>query len=94
MTGGWLAIGLGVGGICALTQRWAVSRLRSGPSIAGGLALAAGFLLRMGLTTALLIWASRHGLVAGLLAGLGLWLACWMGVLVTLSSQRAGKELV
>ena len=45
--------------------------------------VALGFVLRMGLTAALLVLASQHNLASGLLSFAGLWLARWTVILVT-----------
>jgi hypothetical protein len=90
----WLPIGITIGILNGLTLRWTVNRLRPDAALTGVPLVAAGFLLRMGLVTALLIFASQHGLVPGLLACTGLWLARWIIILVIWPPHRARKESV
>lgn len=89
----WLSAGLTIGILNGLTLHWTVSRLRPTISLVGVPLVAAGFLLRMGLATALLIVASQHGIMPCLLSFAGLWLARWMVLFVTLSSRQVSKEL-
>jgi hypothetical protein len=90
----WLPIGIITGILNGLTLRWTVGRLRSEISLAGVPLVAVGSLLRMGLATALLIFASQHGMIPCLLSFAGLWLARWMVILATLSLRQTSKELV
>jgi hypothetical protein len=88
----WLFAGLTIGILNGLTLRWTVGRLRSGTALIGVPLVALGGLLRLGLGTALLIFASQHGMTPCLLSFAGLWLARWIVILVILSPRRAWKE--
>jgi hypothetical protein len=90
----WLFAGLIVGILNGLTLRWTVGRLRSGTALTGVPLVALGVLLRLGLATALLIFASQHGMTPCLLAFTGLWLARWIIILVIWPPHRARKESV
>jgi hypothetical protein len=81
----WFMIGIAIGVLNGLTLRWTVGRLRSETSLTGVPLVAFGFLLRMGLNTALLILASQRGMTTCLLSFTGLWLARWTIILVTAS---------
>ena len=73
----WLFTGGVVGVLNGLTLWWTVARLRPGaPSLAVAWALG-GAILRWGLAVGLLISALQRGIVPGLLAFAGLWLARW-----------------
>ncbi len=87
----WFVIGIIIGTLNGLTLRWTVGRLRPETSLAGAPLVALGFLLRMGLATTLLILASQHGIVPALLAFIGLWLARWIVILVTVSPHLLAK---
>ncbi len=90
----WLFAGLIIGILNGLTLRWTVGRLRSGTILTGVPLVALGGLLRLGLATALLIFASQHGMTPCLLAFTGLWLARWIIILVIWPPHRARKESV
>jgi len=73
----WLFAGLMVGALNALTLWSSVARLRPA---APGRAVAwvlGGALLRLGLAVGVLIAALQRGVLPGLLAFAGLWLARW-----------------
>jgi hypothetical protein len=73
----WLFTGGAVGVLNGLTLWWTVARLRPGaPRHAVAWALG-GTMLRWGLAAGLLITALQRGIVPGLLAFAGLWLARW-----------------
>lgn len=73
----WLFTGGTIGILSGLTLWWTVGRLSPDvPSSAVFLAMG-GIMLRWGLATVLLIAALQHGIVSGLLAFAGLWLARW-----------------
>ena len=85
----WLSSGIVIGLLNGLTLRWTVRRLQPESSFIGVPLVAAGALLRLGLATALLVFAAQQGMASGLLAFAGLWLARWMFILGTMSrSQR------
>jgi hypothetical protein len=73
----WLFVGGAVGALHALTLWWTVAHLR--PESAGrALARAwGGALVRWTTAAGMLIVALQHGIVPGLLAFAGLWLARW-----------------
>jgi len=73
----WLFAGGAVGVLNALTLRWAVGRLRPAASRHVVLWVAGSALLRWGLVAGVLIAALQRGIVPGLLAFVGLWLARW-----------------
>lgn len=79
----WLLIGIATGILNGLMLRWTVGRLRPETSLVGVPLVAFGFLLRMGLATALLVLASQRGMTTCLLSFAGLWLARWATILVT-----------
>lgn len=89
----WLSTGLTIGILNGLTLRWTVSRLRPETALVGAPLVALGGLLRLGLATALLVFASQHGIIPCLLSFAGLWLARWMVILFTLSHRQVSKEL-
>jgi hypothetical protein len=85
----WLSSGILVGIAGGLTLRWTVHQLHPDTSLIGVPLMAAGVLLRLGLATALLVFAAQQGMASGLLAFVGLWLARWVFILGTISrSQR------
>ncbi|HEC35485.1 MAG TPA: hypothetical protein ENI39_03000 [Anaerolineae bacterium] len=80
----WLLAGLAVGVLNGLTLWSSVARLR--PDVSGRAVawILAGALLRLSLAASLLIVALQRGVLPGLLACAGLWLArwglvCWLG---------------
>jgi hypothetical protein len=80
-----LFIGGAVGTLNVLTLRWTVARLRPGAPRHAAAWILGGALLRWGFIAGLLIAALQRGLVPGLLAFAGLWLAqwgmvCWTGL--------------
>ena len=81
----WLPIGILIGVFNGLTLRWTVNRLWPDTSLANVSLVALGFLLRLALATGLLVVVFQHGIVPGLLAFAGLWLARWVVIFVTLS---------
>lgn len=83
----WLPIGIIIGTLNGLILRWTINRLRPDTALISLPLMTLGFLLRMGSITALLVFASQHGLAPGLLAGAGLWLARWISVGITLPSR-------
>ncbi|MBN1811591.1 MAG: hypothetical protein JXA14_07130 [Anaerolineae bacterium] len=87
----WLSTGLTIGILNGLTLRRTINLLRPETSLASVPLMALGFLLRMGFVTALLVFASQHGLVPGLLACTGLWLARWITMIITLSPRPLAR---
>jgi hypothetical protein len=75
MIGLWLLAGGVVGGLNSLNRWWTVARLRADMQISPLLLTLGGMALRLALVAALLIAGLRHGIVPGLLAFAGLWLA-------------------
>ena len=73
----WLFAGGAVGTLNALTLWRSVARLRSDVSGRAVAWVLAGALLRLGLAASLLIVALQRGILPGLLAFAGLWLARW-----------------
>jgi len=73
----WLFAGLAVGALNGLTLWNSVARLR--PDVSGRAVawILGGALLRLGLASSLLIVALQRGILPGLLAFAGLWLARW-----------------
>ena len=84
----WLSGGILIGILNGATLRWTVHRLHPDTSLVGVPLVAAGSLLRLGLATALLVFAAQYGIASGLLAFAGLWLARWMFILDTMSRNR------
>jgi hypothetical protein len=86
----WLFTGGAVGVLNGLTLWWTVARLRPGaPRRAVAWALG-GVMLRWGLAASLLITALQRGIVPGLLAFAGLWLARWgMACWLTLGQKSS-----
>lgn len=84
----WLLAGCAVGALNGLILWWAVGRLR--PDVPRNTVawVLAGALLRWTIVAALLIGALQHGIVPGLLAFAGLWLARW-GMVYWLGFGRA-----
>lgn len=77
----WLLAGGAIGALNGASRRWTVARLRpEAPRDALGLVWG-GLALRWGLVAALLIIALQRGVVAGLLAFVGLSLARWVMVI-------------
>lgn len=83
----WLPIGITAGILNGLTLRWTVDRLRPDAVLIGAPLIAMGFVLRLGLSAGLLATALQRGIVPGLLACAGLWLARWLVVYVALSPR-------
>ena len=73
----WLFAGLAVGALNGLTLRNSVARLRPGVPGRAVAWILGGALLRLGLAASLLIVALQRGILPGLLAFAGLWLARW-----------------
>jgi len=86
----WLFAGLAVGALNGLTLWSSVARLR--PDVPGRAVawILGSALLRWGLTGGLLIAALQHGVVPGLLAFVGLWLARWGIVCKGVGSMKYG----
>ncbi len=74
----WLVAGALVGWVSILTQVWLVARLCPRTPRQGLWLLLGGMLLRWALIAGLLSVALRQGIVAGLLAFAGLWMARWV----------------
>ena len=87
----WLLAGGLVGIANGLTRWWTVSRLRREMRLSP-LALVWGVLiLRLALVAALLILGLRRGIIPGLLAFAGLWLARW-GTVIWSGALRRPEE--
>jgi len=73
----WLFAGGAVGALNGLTLWWTVGRLR--PDVSGRAVawILGGALLRWGLIAGLLVAALQRGVLPGILAFAGLWLARW-----------------
>ena len=73
----WLFAGLAVGALNGLTLRNSVARLR--PNVSGHTVawILGGAILRLGLAAGLLVVALQRGILPGILAFAGLWLARW-----------------
>ena len=91
----WLFVGGAVGTLNALTLWWGVGCIRpEAPHRAVAWALG-GALLRWTVVAGVLIVALQQGIVPGLLAFSGLWLArwgttCWLGLRPSLSGVSDG----
>ena len=73
----WLFTGGSIGVLNGLSLRWMVARLRPEVPCRAVAWAMGGVLLRWGLTAILLIIALQEGILPGLLAFAGLWLARW-----------------
>jgi len=73
----WLFAGLVVGALNGLTLWWTVARLQPHAPGHGVAWILGSTLLRWGLAAGLLIAALQRGILPGLLAFAGLWLARW-----------------
>ena len=73
----WLLAGGIVGTANALTRWWTVSHLRTGMRLSPVSLVWGGFFLRLALVTGLLSLGLSRGILPGLLAFAGLWLARW-----------------
>jgi hypothetical protein len=73
----WLFSGGTVGVLNGLGLGWTVSRLHPDTSSQGVVLTMVGMIARWSLTAGLLIAALQHGIMSGLLAFVGLWLARW-----------------
>jgi hypothetical protein len=89
----WLSGGIIIGILNGLTLRWTVGRLRPEASLIGIPLVAVGYFLRLGLAAGLLIIALQRGIVPGLLAMTGLWLARWITIYNTLPRRSHTKLL-
>ncbi|MBC8449836.1 MAG: hypothetical protein H8D78_19050 [Chloroflexi bacterium] len=81
----WLFAGLAAGALNGLTLWGTVARLRPDAPPRAVAWILGGALLRLGLAASLLIVALQRGILPGLLAFAGLWLArwgmvCWLGL--------------
>ena len=87
----WLFAGLAVGALNGLTLRNSVARLR--PDVSGRAVawMLGGMLLRLGLAASLLIVALQRGILPGLLAFAGLWLARW-GTVYSVQRTRISSD--
>lgn len=77
----WLIAGALVGWVSILIHVWTMPRLRPDAPRQRLWGMFGGMLLRWLLIAGLLSVALRQGIVAGLLAFAGLWLARWWGIL-------------
>ncbi len=77
-----------LGWLNSLSRTWSVSRLQPRNPGAGVAWVEVGLLLRLALTAALLTFALREGLVAGLCALAGLWAVRWWMV----SRMQRGRD--
>ncbi|MEA3397655.1 MAG: hypothetical protein U9R05_09370 [Chloroflexota bacterium] len=77
----WLIAGALVGWVSILIQVWTVARLCPRTPRRGLGLLIGGMLLRWALIAGLFSVALRQGIVAGLWAFAGLWVARWLGIL-------------
>jgi len=73
----WLLTGGAIGVLNVLSLRWVVARLRPGAPRHAVAWVLGSALLRWGLAAGLLIAALQRGVVPGLMAFAGLWLARW-----------------
>jgi hypothetical protein len=89
----WLFAGLLLGTLGGLTLRWTVGRLRPGTNLASVPLVALGFLLRLALYAGVLAVALQRGIAPGLLAFVGLWLARWITIYVTLPRRPLAEVL-
>jgi len=78
MTALWLLAGGIVGAANTLTCWWTVSQLRGGMRVNPLSLVWGGFILRLALVTGLLSLGLSRGILPGLLAFAGLWLARWI----------------
>jgi hypothetical protein len=76
----WFIIGIAIGVLNGLTLRWTINRLRPDTALASIPLVTLGFLLRLGLSAGLLVIALQCGIVPGLSAFVGVWLARWITV--------------
>ena len=84
----WLLAGGATAFLSGLSIRWTVLRLRP-ESLSRAMAwVLGGAALRLGLAALLLVAAIRQGIVAGLLAFLGLWIGRWAAVWYLSRSQK------
>jgi hypothetical protein len=87
----WLLAGGLIGMVNGLTQWWTVSRLRPKMDLGPLTLVWGGLILRLGLVAALLILGLRQGIMPGLLAFAGLWLARW-GTTIWFGALRPSGE--
>jgi hypothetical protein len=87
----WLLAGCAVGAANGLTLWWIVSRLREDMRLSPLMPVWSGFALRLALAAALLTAAVRRGIVPGLLAFSGLWLARW-GTVIWFGALRRPED--
>ena len=87
----WLFAGLVVGALNGLLLWSSVARLCPDVSARAMARILGGTLLRWGLAVGLLIAALQRGILPGLLAFAGLWLARWGTVCSAHLSARSGR---
>ncbi len=75
-----------------LTLRWTMARLRPGAPRRAVAWILGGALLRWSLAVGLLVAALQRGIVLGLMAFAGLWLARW-GMVCWIGFGRASPEV-
>jgi hypothetical protein len=86
----WLLAGGLLGIVNGLTQWWTVSRLRPRVRLAPLALVWGGLILRLALVAAVLTLGLRRGVIPGLLAFAGLWLARW-GIAIYFGAWRPSE---
>jgi hypothetical protein len=86
----WLLAGALIGTMNGMTRWWTVSRLGHGVRLRPRTIIWGGLVLRFALVAAVLILGLRRGIIPGLLAFAGLWLARW-GSVIWLSTLRTSQ---
>jgi hypothetical protein len=87
----WLLAGGLIGMVNGLTRWWTVTRLRQEMRLRPLALVWGGLILRLAVVAALLIIGLRGGIISGLLAFAGLWLARW-GTTIWFGALRRPKE--